>query len=90
MITGFKPKAGSTTVKLEHPEDSPEIDGQVFGAWCAPPGENLAVRSHGYLTSKEKVPSPGELYECSNVDIFESPHRYPDMARRVELPKRGV
>ncbi len=85
-VTGFKPKAGSTTVKLEHPEDSPEIDGQIFGAWCAPPGESLAVRSHGYLTTKEKIPSPGELYDCSNVDIFESPHRYPDMSRRVELP----
>lgn len=86
-ITVDKPVAGTTTVKLENPSDSPEIDGQVFGAWCAPPGENIAVRSHGYLTSKEKVPSPGELYKLVNVDIFESPHRYPDMARRVTLPK---
>jgi len=86
-VPGYKPLAGSTTVQLQKPTDSPEIDGQVFGAWCAPPGENIQVRSHGYLTSKKKVPSPGELYECTNVDIFESPHRYPDMARRVTLPK---
>ena len=86
-IPAIKPIAGTTTVKLQKTSDSPEVDGQVFGAWCAPGGETLAVRSHGYMVTKEKVPSPGELYECTNVDIFESPHRYPDMAKRVTLPK---
>jgi hypothetical protein len=85
--TKMKPVAGTTTLKIQHPKDSPEKDGQVFGAWLAPSGETLDVRSHGYKTTNKKVPSPGELYECLHVDIFESPKRYPDMAGRVTLPK---
>jgi hypothetical protein len=45
------------------------------------------VRSHGYLSTKKKIPSPGELYQLVTIDIFESPRRYPDMAPRVQLPK---
>jgi hypothetical protein len=46
----------------------------------------MLVRSHGYLETKAKIPSPGQLYECVQVDIFESPQRYPDMGSRVKLP----
>lgn len=83
----IKPIAGTTTLKILKPTDSPEKDGHIFGAWCTPSGNTLAVRSHGYLSTNMKVPSPGELYDCSHVDIFESPRRHPDMAARVTLPK---
>ena len=84
---GFKPVAGTTTVKLKNPTDLPvNKKNEVFAGWRCPPGEGLLVRSHGYLTTKKKIPSPGELYECIQCDIFEAPTRYPDVATRVKLP----
>jgi Protein ENHANCED DISEASE RESISTANCE 2, C-terminal len=86
--SGFIPEAGSTCVHLKKTTDVPKnYKGEMFAGWCTVPGEILAVRSHGYAVNKRKVPSPGELYECVQVEVFESPHRYPDMARRVNLPK---
>jgi hypothetical protein len=83
----YIPVAGCTAVKLKNPTDPPANDkGEMFAGWRTVPGESLMVRSHGYLDTKKKVSSPGELYECVNIDIFESPHRYPDMAKRVKLP----
>jgi Protein ENHANCED DISEASE RESISTANCE 2, C-terminal len=86
--SGFIPEAGSTSVHLKETTDSPKnAKGEMFAGWCSVPGEILAVRSNGYAITKKKVPSPGELYECVQVEVFESPHRYPDMAKRVKLPK---
>jgi hypothetical protein len=83
-----KPIAGTTTIKLQEPKDAPvNAKGEHFAAWRVVPGESMLVRSHGYNSTKAKVESPGELYELVNVDIFESPQRYPDMASRVTLPK---
>jgi hypothetical protein len=85
--SAYIPMAGSTTVKLKHTTDLPVNDkNEVFAGWCDPPGDILAVRSHGYSLTKKKIPSPGSLYNCARVDIFESPSRYPDMALRVKLP----
>jgi len=85
---GYIPTAGCSTVKLKTPTDTPVNDkNQVFAGWRVVPGDIMSVRSHGYLVTHKKIPSPGELYECVNVDIFESPSRYPDMATRVKLPK---
>ena len=84
----FIPEAGSTSVHLKETTDIPQnAKGEMFAGWCSVPGEILAVRSHGYAVTKKKVPSPGELYECIHVEVFESPQRYPDMATRVKLPK---
>ena len=85
---GYIPTAGCSTVKLKNPTDAPVNDkNQVFAGWRVVPGDIMSVRSHGYLVTHKKIPSPGELYECVNVDIFESPSRYPDMATRVKLPE---
>lgn len=86
--TDYIPVAGCSTVRLENPTDPPtNSKGEYFAGWRCPPGESLSVRSHGYLETKGKIPSPGELYDCVAVDIFESPMRYPDMAPRVKLPE---
>jgi hypothetical protein len=86
--TGFVPMAGSSSVKLKNATDPPENKlNQMFAGWRAIPGDVLMVRSHGYALTKKKVSSPGELYDCAHVDIFESPSRYPDMSTRVKLPK---
>jgi len=83
----YIPAAGCSAVMLDEPTDVPKNEkGEMFAGWRPMPGETLAVRSHGYSVSKAKVPSPGELYECVKVDIFESPNRYPDMGPRVKLP----
>lgn len=85
---GFKPIAGTTTVKLKNPTDPPaNARGQLFAGWRCPSAEVLQVRGLGYATLKKKQPSPGELYNCTQVEVFESPSRYPDMAPRVHLPK---
>jgi hypothetical protein len=84
---GFIPHAGTTSMRIANPTDLPvNKDGCVFAGWrCADPG--IMIRSHGYASSKKKVPSPGELYHCTQLDIFESKSRCPDMASRVKLPK---
>jgi hypothetical protein len=86
--SGFVPMAGSSSIKLKNATDPPENKlNQMFAGWRSIPGDILMVRSHGYAVTKKKVSSPGELYNCAHVDIFESPSRYPDMATRVKLPK---
>lgn len=85
--SGFKPLAGSTTMRIEKPTDLPvNKDGHVFAGWRIADPTKMAVRSHGYKATKKKVPSPGELYKCVHTDIFEARTRYPDMASRVQLP----
>lgn len=85
---GFIPVAGTTSVKLKNPTDPPSnAEGHLFAGWRCPSAEILNVRSPGYSTHKKKQSSPGELYDCAQVEVFESPSRYPDMAPRVQLPK---
>lgn len=83
----FTPLAGSTTVRIAEPRDSPVRNGQIFAAWRVCPPETLMVRSHGYKSTKKKIPSPGSLYECVTVDIFTSSNVCLDIAARVVLPK---
>lgn len=83
----YMPMAGMSGMRIEKPEDSMEnANGDKFSRWCQVDGETIQVRSHGYMTTKAKIPSPGSLYELIQCDIFESPSRYPDMAPRVKLP----
>ena len=87
-VSSFIPIAGSSTVKIVNPTDPPvNSKNEVFGGWRAPPGDTLMIRSQGYSTTKKKIPSPGELYECVACDIFEAPTTYPDMSPRVKLPE---
>lgn len=84
----YVPVAGSSAIELENTDDDPvNAAGEHFAGWRKVPGNLLKVRAHGYSATKEKIPSPGELYDCVAVDVFESPQRYPDMAPRVQLPK---
>ena len=86
--SGYIPEAGCSAMEVENTTDTPVNDkGEHFTAWRKVKGESLMVRSHGYLSTKAKVPSPGELFELVRVDVFESPQRYPDMAPRVKLPQ---
>lgn len=83
----YIPAAGCSSVKLSEPTDPPVNEkGEYFAGWRSVPGSGLKVRSAGYSSSKQKIDSPGQLYDCVAVDIFESPQRYPDMAKRVNLP----
>ncbi|KAG7354885.1 DUF1336 domain containing protein [Nitzschia inconspicua] len=83
----YKPVAGTTTIRIENPTDLPVKDGIIFGGWRTADPNTMMVRSVGYKNNKKKCSSPGELYGCINVDIFESRTRYPDMASRVTLPQ---
>lgn len=79
----FKPIAGSTTVKVSSIVKNTELD---LPSWLPISYSTIGVRSHGYLTTKKKIPCPGELYECIAVDCFSSNTRFPDVATRVKLP----
>jgi Protein ENHANCED DISEASE RESISTANCE 2, C-terminal/PH domain len=82
------PKAGTTSMQIKNPTDLPvNKDGAVFSGWRRMNPGVIMVRSHNYKKDKIKVPSPGELYQCVHMDIFESRQRYPDMASRVQLPE---
>ena len=83
-----KPSAGQTTMRIANPTDLPvSSEGHVFAGWRLADPAIMAIRSHGYKATKKKVPSPGNLYQCAKVDIFEARSRYPDMASRVNLPQ---
>ena len=83
----FKPRAGSTMVKIVDPGDPTIRRGHTFSGWRPIPPERLMVRSRGYKTTKKKVPSPGSLYDCATVDFFESAQQCLNMTKRVVLPK---
>ena len=75
-------------MRIENPNDLPvNKDGRVFAGWRLQNAGMMMVRSHQYMKDKLKVPSPGELYKCVHLDLFESRQRYPDMASRVQLPE---
>ncbi|CAJ1957903.1 unnamed protein product [Cylindrotheca closterium] len=84
----FKPLAGTSAMHINNVEEPAVNDvGHVFAGWMPGKADGIQVRSHGYKSTKAKIPSPGELYECTGMDIFEGSKRYPDMASRVTMPE---
>jgi hypothetical protein len=85
----FIPKAGSTSVKIENATDlAVDKNGNAVAGWREVDPLTVQVRGIGYSSwKKNKIESPGDLYRCVKSDVFESPHRYPDMANRVRLPR---
>ena len=83
----FIPPAGSTSIRIENPTDVPEKDGVIYAGWRKVEASELMVRGAGYKANKTKVPCPQSLYECVELDVFESRARVPDMASRVVLPE---
>ena len=80
--------AGQTTMRIENPTDVPRNSkGHVFAGWRRADPATLDIRGPNYSKSKTKIPSPGSLYECAQVDIFESQMTVPNMASRVNLPQ---
>jgi len=82
----FLPPAGSTSIQIENAEDIPTKDGIIFAGWREADPSTMLTRSYGYKSNRKKIPCPGDLYRCIEVDIFESKERVPDMASRVVLP----
>jgi len=81
-----KPKAGSTTIMIKEPKDSKlNNKGERFPGWRKVSGSSLQVRSEGYVLSKMKRASPGELYECVAVDICSSSKRLRQFSQRVDM-----
>ena len=87
IASEFKPVAGSTSIQIQSPTD-PAVNANdlPFVGWRATFGSAFQVRSHGYMSTKEKVSSPLELYQLVNVDVFESKGRVPNMSKKVTLP----
>jgi hypothetical protein len=80
--------AGSSCIRVDSiKEPNVTESGTKLPTWLPVTSSDMEVRSRGYLTTKKKVPSPGELYECIAVDCFQSDSRYSEIAMRVVLPK---
>jgi len=86
LIKGFKPIAGSTTKRVKDESDSTSIYGENFIAWTVLPPDDVQVRSHGYLKTKQKVPSPPALYEIIGCDVLISARRLENLSTLVKLP----
>mmetsp|Transcript_27124 Transcript_27124/g.59679 ORF Transcript_27124/g.59679 Transcript_27124/m.59679 type:complete len:1082 (-) Transcript_27124:37-3282(-) len=82
----FIPPAGSTSIRIENAKDLPTKDGVIFPGWRQVDPAEIPVRGATYKANKKKIPCPGDLYECIELDVFESKKRAPDMAGRVILP----
>mmetsp|Transcript_7123 Transcript_7123/g.17363 ORF Transcript_7123/g.17363 Transcript_7123/m.17363 type:complete len:1069 (-) Transcript_7123:102-3308(-) len=82
----FVPPAGSTSIRIDDPTEVPKKDGVIFAGWRQVPASGLKVRGYGYKSNKSKIPCIESLYECVELDIFESRKRVPDMAGRGVLP----
>mmetsp|Transcript_16553 Transcript_16553/g.36085 ORF Transcript_16553/g.36085 Transcript_16553/m.36085 type:complete len:414 (-) Transcript_16553:19-1260(-) len=90
----YRPPAGCTAIQIENPTD-PAVDektGKLFAGWREVDASTIRVRGVGYCNSKKKknktkIESPGDLYRCVKADVFESQQQYPNMARRVVLPR---
>ncbi len=81
---GCKPMAGTTVVQATTVEESDfSQNGHRLPTWVSISSSCLDVRSHGYISTKKKIPIPGELYECVAVDCFVSNARVPEIAPRV-------
>ena len=88
-LKAFKPKAGSTSVKIKNTNElAVDKNGNMVAGWREVDPSTVQVRGIGYSSwKKNKVDSPGDLYRCVKADVFESHHRYLHMASRVRLPK---
>jgi hypothetical protein len=84
----MRPVAGSSTRMIEgHESDASAVSKEENKiVWKKIPGQKLKVRSSSYKRDRVKVPSPGELYECTHVDFIESDLRIPNISDRVRLP----
>jgi len=82
----FIPLAGSTSMRIKSIRDLPTKEGVVFPGWREVEPSTVQVRGYGYKSNKKKIDSPNSLYQCIDVDVFESKKRFPDMAGRVVLP----
>ena len=87
---GVKPYAGSTTVCSENVPDDGMVNGNRFISWDVLSPDHVQVRSHGYLKSKKKIPSPPSLYEVIGCDLLRSDMRPAEIAAKVELPKMDL
>jgi Protein of unknown function (DUF1336). len=86
VIKGFKPIAGSTTIRVKGESEPTTINGENFISWCVLPPDDVQVRSHGYLKTKKKVPSASALYEIIGCDILNSTMRLENISTLVKLP----
>ena len=80
----FIPKCGTTAIQLDVSQD-PINKINSLPSWRRVSGSTLKVRSVGYMSSRVKIPSPNELYECVAVDIYSSNKRLPSFGNRVDI-----
>jgi hypothetical protein len=85
---GFKPNVGSTTLRVSNESDPNNVNGAQFIQWMPLDHQSVQVRSHGYLSSKKKIPAPASLYELVAVDICHSESQIRQFVKKVNLPSK--
>lgn len=74
-------ESGSTLVEAEG--NSPQT-------WRTIPASLFEIRSHGYLSTKEKEPSREALYRVITIDIFKSDKKPSMVGKRLPLPSLPI
>merc|ERR1711862_18242 len=81
---------GASTIKHSSTSSEENNNNTKKIQWNTIPSSMFQVRSHDYLPSKIKIPSPESLYDLYNVDIYESDKRIPNISSRIQLPDNNT
>ena len=87
---GFKPVVGSTTLRVANESEPDLVNGTQFIRWTSLDNQLVQVRSHGYLTTKKKIPSPDSLYEVIAVEVCQSETQIRRFVEKVNLPPSSL
>lgn len=87
---GFKPTAGSTTLRVANESEPDLAHGTQFIRWTSLDNQTVQVRSHGYLTTKKKIPAPDSLYEVIAVEICQSETQIRRFVEKIILPPSSL
>jgi len=82
----YRPKAGSTTVKIQKLNEKRNEYEKEKVAWMAGDPSIIHLRGQDYLTTRKKFPSPTSLYELVEVDTFDSDEHLTDVGQRFQFP----
>jgi len=82
----YRPKAGSTTVKVQKLNEKRNEDHKEKVGWMAGEPSIIHLRGQDYLTTCKKFPSKKSLYELVEVDTFDSDEHLTDVGQRFQFP----
>jgi hypothetical protein len=83
----YRPKAGSTAVKVRALDGQRNEFSKEKVGWMAGDPSIIHLRGQDYLTRRKKYPSSTSLYELVEVDLFDSDKHLTDVGQRFQFPE---